>query len=167
MKLQELKLSEEVGGKNAKLFDANKDITSSYVKKQLFDIRKAEPGEKIQVTMDNEQHATKTAKEGDYVVRLHDQIEKIDLISGEDVNGTYEQIQHEAKPDAEGFTTYREVGEYEAFKYAGEDTYIFTDWNTKQRLKMGDYLVRQEDDEKSSGYVVSATDFDKHFEEVK
>ena len=168
MKLQELKLSEDTsGGKNKKLFDEFEGAIASYTKKQLYDIRKAEKGEKVHVTMKNQKQSIKTAAEGDYVIRLHDDIEQIDLIEGEDLQGTYEQIQPGAKEDAEGFLTYREIGEYEAFKYTGEDTYIFTDWNTKQRLKAGDYLVREADDARSSGFVVPAADFDKHFEEIK
>ena len=137
MKLQELKLTEEAGGKNKKLFDEFADSISSYTKKQLYDIRKAENKEKVHITMKNQKQSIKIAKEGDYVIRLHDDIEQVDLIDGEDLQGTYEQIQPGAKEDAEGFLTYREIGEYEALKYAGEDTYIYTDWNTKQRLKSG------------------------------
>lgn len=167
MKLQELKLTEEVGGKNKKLFDENADVLVQYTKKQLFDIRKAEKGEHVQITIKGKQRVTKTAREGDYVLRLHDDIEQVDLIDGEDLQGTYEQIQADAKEDAEGYITYREIGEYEAFKYAGEQSYIYTDWSTKQRVSAGDYVVRDADDPNSSGFVVPAAEFDKHFEEVK
>jgi hypothetical protein len=167
MKLQELKLTEEVGGKNKKLFDENSDNLVEYMKKQLFDIRKAEKGEHVHITIKGKPRTTKTANEGDYVLRLHDDIEQVDLIDGEDIQGTYEQIQPGAKEDAEGYITYREIGEYEAFKYAGEQTYIYTDWNTKQKLSAGDYLVRDADDPNASGFVVPAAEFDKHFEEVK
>lgn len=167
MKLQELKLTEQADGKNKKLFDEFEDQLSSYTKKQLYDIRKAEKGEKIHVTMKNQKPSIKTANDGDYVIRLHDDIEQVNLIDGEDIQGSYEQIQAGAKEDAEGFLTYREIGEYEAVKYAGEDTYIYTDWNTKQRLKAGDYLVRDADEVHSSGFVVPAAEFDKHFEEIK
>src|SRR5574343_607333 len=101
MKLQELKLTEEVGGKNKKLFDENSDNLVDYTKKQLFDIRKAEKGEHVHITIKGKQRTTKTANEGDYVLRLHDDIEQVDLIDGEDIQGTYEQIQPGAKEDAE------------------------------------------------------------------
>ena len=166
MKLQELKLTEEVGGKNKKLFDENDENTNEYVKRQIVDIRKAEKGERINVNM-NGKHGQKVAKEGDYVVRQHDSINEVDLIDGEDFEGTYEPIHQHAKEDAEGFISYREIGRYEAFQYAGEETYIYTDWNTKQKLKAGDYLVKDADDDRASGFVVPAADFDKHFEEVK
>lgn len=167
MKLQELKLSEEVGGKNKKLFDENEENIQTYVKKQLFDIKKAEPGEKVTVSIQGKPKTTKTATEGDYIIRNHDDIEQVDLIDGEDFQGTYHQIQPSDEPNAEGFITYREIGEYEAFPYAGEDCYIYTDWNTKQRLKSGDYLVKDADDKTASGFVVPAAEFDKHFVEVK
>ena len=167
MKLQELKLTEEVGGKNKKLFDENEDNIGQYVKRQLFDIRKAEPGEKVKVTEKGKEPKLRVATEGDYVLRLHDDMEQVNLIDGEDFQGTYKQIQPNDQPNAEGYITYREIGDYEAFAYAGEDTYIYTDWNTKQRIKTGDYLVRDADDKNSSGFVVPAAEFDKHFEEVK
>lgn len=167
MKLQELKLAEEAGGKNKKLFDENEEVLGLYVKRQLFDIRKAEAGEKVHVTEKGKQRIVKTATEGDYVLRAHDEIEQMNLIDGEDFQGTYKQIQPNDQPNAEGFITYREIGDYEAFSYSGEDCYIYTDWNTKQRLKAGDYLVRDADDKTSSGFVVPAAEFDKHFEEVK
>ena len=167
MKLTELKLTEEVGGKNKKLFDENEDNTSSFVKKQTFDIRKAEAGEKVQVTMKGQQRTTKTAKEGDYLIRLHDVIDQVDLIDEEEFKKDYEPIQPNAQEDAEGFITYRETGEYDAFQYTGEDVYIYTDWNTKQRLKTGDYLVKPAENGSASGFVVPAAEFTKHFEEVK
>lgn len=167
MKLQEFKLTESAGGKNKKLFDENESVIGSYVKRQLYDLRPAEAGEKVQVSVAGKQKSTVTAKEGDYVLRPHDDLEQSDLIDGEDFQGTYQQIQPNDQPNAEGFITYREIGEYEAFSYSGEDVYIFTDWNTKQKLKAGDYLVRDADDKGASGFVVPAAEFDKHFEEVK
>lgn len=167
MKLTELKLTEEVGGKNKKLFDANEDDTIEYVKRQLFDARKCETIETVHITMKGQKQEQKHSKLGDMIVRLHDNIEQIDLISNEDFGKRFEQIQAQAEPDAEGFLTYREIGKYEAFKYAGEDAYIFTDWNTKQKITTGDYLVRSADNKNASGFVVSAAEFDKHFEEFK
>jgi hypothetical protein len=167
MKLEELKLAEQVGGKNKKLFDENESILQSYIKRQLFDLRPAEQGERVTISIDGKPQKTVMAKQGDYVMRPHDNLEQTDLIDGEDFQGTYQQIQPDAQPNAEGFITYREIGEYEAFVYSGEDTYLFTDWNTKQRLKAGDYAVRDSDYKSSSGFVVPAAEFDKHFEEVK
>ena len=169
MKLQELKLhlNEDITGKNDTLFDEHDDEISSYVKKQLYDIRKGEKGEKVKITMAGIPKATKTIHGLEYVVRLHDDVEQVKVIDEYELKRTYEQIQADAKEDAEGFIVYRQIGEYEAFKYAGEEVYIFTDWNTKQRLKTGDYLVRDVNKDKSSGFVVPAADFDKHFEELK
>lgn len=167
MKLTELKLTEEVGGKNKKLFDENEEISSTFVKKQTFDIRKSKDNERVHVTMKGQKRATKTAKVGDYFIRLHDDIEQVDLISEDDFKKNYQPLQQGAEEDAEGFITYRETGEYEAFQYTGDEIYIYTDWNTKQRLKTGDYLVRPMSSETASGFVVPAAEFAKHFEEVK
>jgi hypothetical protein len=167
MKLNEFSLIEEIGGKNKKLFDENEDITDSYVKKQLYDIRKAKKHEKVEITIGGgKPKSVRTAQFGDYVLRLDDNIEKVDIITSYDLR-KYEQIQPNAEPDAEGYIVYREKGEYDAFQYTGENVYIFTDWNTKQMLKSGDYLVKEANNPKSSGFVVPAADFDENFEKIK
>ncbi len=176
MKLSELKLAEEipsgavpatVKGKNQKLFDEFSDQMSDYVKKQIFDIRPAEQGEKIKVNFVGEHPTTKVARSSDYVIRLHDEIEQINMIDEKTMKNNYSPIGEHEEPDAEGFKKYRESGEYEGFQYTGEDIYIFTDWNTKQRLKSGDYVLRSLAKENSSGFVVQAADLEEHFEEVK
>lgn len=166
MKFELMRLFENIGGKNKKLFDENSENISTYVKRQQFDIRPAKAGEKIHVTMSGAQKGMKTAKDTDYFVRNHDEIKQINLIDKDEFDG-FEPVQPGAEPDAEGFITYREVGQYEAFKHEGENVYIFTDWNTKQNLKTGDFLVKPAGNETASGFVVSAIDFDKHFEEVQ
>ncbi len=167
MKLMEIALKEEFGGKNKELFSEHEGDIFACVKYQTYDIRKAEPDEKVQVTVRGKPRALLTAKEGDYYVRLHDNLEQVDLIDGKEFQSRFEPLQQNSEPDAEGFITYRESGEWEAFKYNGEEKYIFTDWNTKQRLKAGDYLVRKAENKNDSGFVVPATEFSKHFEEVK
>ena len=160
-------LLEEFGGKNKKIFEEHESELKTYVKKQLYDIRKAKAGETIDVSFNDVEPQRVKAKEGQYFLRSHDEIDKVKLIDEEDFQGTYEPIQSNEKEDAEGFKVYREIGYYEAFNYGGEDIYIFTDWNTKQRLKTGDFLVRDADDKNDSGFVVPAVEFERHFEESK
>lgn len=167
MKLMEIALKEEFGGKNKELFSEHEGDIFACVKCQTFDIRKAEANEKVSVTMRGKTRAAHTAKEGDYFVRLHDDLGQVDLIDSKEFQARFEPLQQNAEPDAEGFITYRESGEWDAFKYNGEEKYIYTDWNTKQKLKAGDYLVRKAENKNDSGFVVPAAEFSKHFEEVK
>lgn len=176
MKLSEIKIAEEIPsvatpdhakGKNQKLFDEFSDQMTDYVKKQIFDIRPAETGEKIKVNFRGETSTTKIARTADYVIRLHDEIEQINMIDEKTMKNSYTPISENEEADAEGFKKYRESGEYEGFQYSGENTYIFTDWNTKQRLKNGDYVLRSLSKNNSSGFVVQAADLEEHFEEVK
>ena len=167
LKLIENRLDEEFGGKNKELFSEHEGDLFACVKCQTYDIRKAEANEKVNVTIRGKQRGPHVAKEGDYFVRVHDNLEQVDLIDSKEFQERFEPLQQNAEPDAEGFITYRESGEWEAFKYNGEEKYIFTDWNTKQKLKAGDYLVRKSENKNDSGFVVPAAEFSKHFEEVK
>lgn len=56
---------------------------------------------------------------------------------------SYTPVRPNQKPDAEGFTTYREIAEYEAFKYMGDTTKVTISDKTTVKLNKGDYILRQ------------------------
>jgi len=160
-------INEELGNKNKKVWDEHEDEIEQYSKKQIYDIRNAEAGEMINVNFDGEKPKKVKTRDAEYIVRAHDDPEQIKVISDAEFKHTYTPVRDGQELDAEGFKQYREAGYYDAFEYQGEDVYIFTDWNTKQQLRNGDYLVRDSDNRNDSGFVVPAVEFEANFEQIK
>lgn len=75
----------------------------------------------------------------------------------------YEPVRANQKPDAEGYTLYRDAGEVEAFKYEGDTTKL----EGVKKLHKGDYLIRQEADDEFTYSVQSAKYFEQDYSEKK
>lgn len=90
----------------------------------------------------------------------------IDTLDAQALEASYTPVRANQKPDAEGFTVYRESTEVEAFKYAGDTCKLDND-GEKETLKKGDYLIRHTSDDEFTYSVESADDFEADFTEKK
>jgi hypothetical protein len=136
----------------------------TFQKKKLFDARAAVPDEAVMITAPGKTKKTMKGKDGLWVVRDHDNINVVDLLSDKDFKAKYVQVRANQRADAEGFITYREGGDFEAIKYDGE---TFTFKNTideLQRVKPGDWIVKSTD--LGLYFVVKAADFNNAFQKV-
>lgn len=78
----------------------------------------------------------------------------------------YVPVRANQKEDAEGYTLYRDNTEVEAFKYDGDTIKVDLEGTTK-KLKTGDYLIRQTDDDNFVYSVQSAKYFEADYTEKK
>lgn len=142
------------------LFDANSADVKVYTRRDLFDAMKLT--QKTAVTANGKRMI---GNKGDYVLRNHDDIKDISIVSGEDFDGTYEQVRQTDKPDAEGFILVKHINNAEAFEYKGEPLSLDNEWNETVDIKKGMYVVRYEGDDGDSGWSVPRSEFNKAFKE--
>lgn len=74
-----------------------------------------------------------------------DQRKQFGTFSAVELSKTLAPIRPNQTPDAEGFTTYIDPTQIEAFKYSGEPLMVELDGKTTVQLNDGDYLTRSVD----------------------
>lgn len=88
-------------------------------------------------------------------------------LSTADLEAGFTPLRSGDRADAEGYVKYRESGDVEAVKYAGETVKVELDASSKEKLEKGDYLIRSSDDEDFTYHVEKAKDFDQEYVEKK
>lgn len=146
------------------LFKAHDDdnTLAVYVRNDSFQIRQAQPEEQIRVSWPGENTSMVHAEEGQYVVRNPDQTAKMKLIDANDLKEKYEMIDTNAKPDAEGFISYRLKGEVLAFQYVEKETLDINVSGHTIKIEPEDYIGHPSDNSKKL-IIMSKTDFEAKY----
>jgi hypothetical protein len=84
----------------------------------------------------------------------------------EDLEASYVPVRATQSEDAEGYKMYRSSDEVEAFKYDGDTIKVDLEGQTS-KLKKGDYLIRQSDENEFTYTVESAKYFEADYVEKK
>lgn len=84
----------------------------------------------------------------------------------EDLEASYVPVRASQAEDAEGYKMYRSSDEVEAFKYDGDTIKVDLEGQTS-KLKKGDYLIRQSDEDEFTYTVESAKYFEADYVEKK
>lgn len=145
-----LKENEEMKEKIQDLFSAadSNGALQPYVKDEVIEVRDAVEDEEIKITWPGSVHKVKHAVQGEYVIRLANNTNAVNLITKKELEKEYELDQVEEKPDAEGFVSYRPKGQILAFEYNEKEPLKLKDNNgTTVNVKFGDYLGYSIDDD--------------------
>jgi len=135
-----------------------------FKKKKLYDARAAVPEEELQITANGKAKRSIKAKDGQWVVRDHSNVNVVDLLNAKDFSTRFEKVRPNQKPDAEGFTVWCEAGEFEAFKYDGDDAAFKNMRGQHQPLKSGDWIVK--DKSLDAMFIAPAAMFNDTFQKV-
>jgi hypothetical protein len=150
--------------KLAKLFSAADEANELkvYKRQDVFDIRQVQDGEQVHTNYPGEVTKTSHAKEGQYVVRKSEEVNKMKLIDSEDFDEKYELVNPNEKPDAEGFASYRLKSEVVAFQYHEKDLLDLNVSGHFIKIKPEDYIGHPLDNAKKL-IVMSKADFEAKF----
>lgn len=143
----------------ASIFDENKSKVKAYVMKKQYDAKPAEGGERLPKfgIISNASNVITTAKEGDFILRDHDNLKKEWAISGKEYASHFEPIFSNQKPDAEGNIKVRSSNSLDGFLYAGDDVEL----NSGKTLSKGVYLLKQNN---KSPFTLDKMKFEKDYE---
>ncbi len=130
----------------------NKDSAKTYVTKTIFQVKETEDEDGMK-QYEIYSDTTGTRK-------------LINTLSSADFKAAYSPVRANQKPDAEGFTMYREDAEVEAFKYEGDTIKVDLDGD-KETLRKGMYLIRREEDDTFVYSVETAKYFEADYTEQK
>lgn len=148
---QYLREKEETPNSTEEIFNSGE--SQSYVRKGLFNIRPAVKGEEVKVG-----GKTLKAKDGQYIIRNNDNINKLDIIDEEDFYSMFEPVRPNQQPDSEGFISYVNTEEIEAIHYKGEKKTIKNEWDEDMFITNNDYLCRHSD-APDSYFVMTSGEF--------
>jgi len=119
-----------------------------YVKNEAIDARPATEDEEVNATWKGEVHKTVHAKLGDYVVRDSENPNSMKIMPKREFETQYEPEKTDSKQDAEGYVSYRPIGQILAFQYNEHEPLALKDDNGHTvHVKFGDYLGYPIDDE--------------------
>jgi hypothetical protein len=129
----------------------NKDEANTYVPTATYVVRKIKSSDptRYEVFVDKDSKRTLVGK-----------------MDGAKLEAGYAPVRPNQTPDAEGFTTYRENLDLEAFKYTGDTIKVDLD-GEKKTLAKGDYLLRHTEDDEFTYSVEAAEDFESDYAEQK
>lgn len=127
------------------LWSENSDGVGQYITGKIFLVKKVDGG-KFEVYQDT-----------------NGSRQLIGKMSQDKLDKSYTPVRGNQKPDAEGFTVYREVAEYEAFKYDGDTTKVEIGDGSTVKISKGDYILRQTDGDEFVYSVETARYFDQNY----
>jgi hypothetical protein len=135
----------------SEVWEEGKDSVKTYIAKKTYVAREVE-GE------DGTEYEVYTEKNGKRKLVI--------TLSSTDFKSAYVPVRADQSEDAEGYKTYREDIEVEAFRYEG-DTIKVDLGGDKETLKKGDYLIRKIDGDNFIYLVEEARFFDEDYTEKK
>lgn len=134
------------------VWSENRDSAKTYVTKTIFQVKETENDD------GDKQYEVYSDTSGKRKL--------VNTLDSEDFKAAYSPVRPNQKPDAEGFTLYREDAEVEAFKYEGDTIKVDMDGD-KETLKKGMYLIRREEGDNFVYSVESAKFFEADYSEQK
>lgn len=164
MKLSELKrLDEAKEVEPAQVFDEKTDQLKTAKPREVFEVRPALPGEKVEQAWVGQPSKTVKAERNQLVMRSKADAEKIRIIDKDELDDGYELTKSGRNPDAEGYQLFREKGEFEYFKHAGPPIAFKDNFGEEHIAFNGDYVLRPTGF-KDDAFVVKASEFSKKYE---
>lgn len=133
------------------VWDEAKDSVKTYIAKKTYTAKEVD-GE------DGTEYEVYTEKNGKRKL--------VTTLSSADFKSAYVQVRADQSADAEGYKTYREDTEIEAFKYDGNTIKVDLG-DSKETLKKGDYLIRKVDGDNFTYLVEEARFFEEDYSEKK
>jgi hypothetical protein len=133
------------------IWSENKDFSKTFIPKATYMVRQKENSNPVEYEV--------FSKDGN-------KRKLVATMDTEDLEAAYVPVRSNQTPDVEGFTTYRDAIEVEAFKYEG-DTVKADLEGRKKTLKKGYYLIRTEDENAFKYDVQSSNDFEDAYSEKK